>query len=476
MNDVSILVVDDDDDVRAALCDELSSHYAITPAAGGAEAFAALATRPFDVIISDLRMPDHDGIEVLDFARDQQPGIIRILLTGYTDERAHSALLVPDAPYKVGKPWHDEIEVVLARTLEQRRRTRQLSASLEGAFGLAQLERAFADVNGLAELGEAVALRVAAIGEVGWCGCVLDGVTVAGQRDGGVADGSGDGWLLALPIDGDGRLQLLAGGQGDETREVVRHIAAVAQRRAGLLTPAAPTHALDTARPTRSRLDELMRQATVGAMAGMLIHDIAGIIQSIEGAIGQVDAIAAEREDAELGELAADLGTASGDVLALFKDVRKFIRDGRPALRPIAADELVDRALRQVGGLVRARATLKTTLAPGVMVNAAPALAVHVLCAVLRNAGAASPPGGVVDVVVAADGDGATVSVTDDGPGVPPELAGMIFDAQVWQRPGGVGTGLAIAAHAIQAQGGSIAHHRAPGRGACFTVRLPRAE
>ena len=63
MNDVSILVVDDDDDVRHALCEELSPQYAVTPAAGAVEAFAALSARHFDVIISDLRMPEHDGID-----------------------------------------------------------------------------------------------------------------------------------------------------------------------------------------------------------------------------------------------------------------------------------------------------------------------------------------------------------------------------------------------------------------------------
>ena len=117
---VSILIVDDDDDVRAALYDELSRDYKVESATCGEEAFAALAAHTYDVVISDLKMPDHDGIEVLDFARLQDPGVIRILLTGYADERAHAALLRPDAPFKVGKPWYDEIEVVLRRALEQR--------------------------------------------------------------------------------------------------------------------------------------------------------------------------------------------------------------------------------------------------------------------------------------------------------------------------------------------------------------------
>ena len=154
MNDVSILVVDDDDDVRAALLDELSPRYVVTEAACGEEAFALLSAHRFDVVISDLRMPDHDGIEVLDFAQAQQDGIVRILLTGYADDRAHTALLKPGAPYKVGKPWYDEIEVVLARALEQRQRTRMLTASFEAAFSIGQVEAAFAATRTLEELAD----------------------------------------------------------------------------------------------------------------------------------------------------------------------------------------------------------------------------------------------------------------------------------------------------------------------------------
>ena len=61
MSNVSILVVDDDDEVRASLVDELSRDYQVESAACGEEAFAALSARRYDVVISDLKMPDHDG-------------------------------------------------------------------------------------------------------------------------------------------------------------------------------------------------------------------------------------------------------------------------------------------------------------------------------------------------------------------------------------------------------------------------------
>lgn len=475
MNAVSILVVDDDDDVRHALCEELSPQYAVTPAAGAVEAFAALSARRFDVVISDLRMPEHDGIEVLDFARDQQAGIIRILLTGYVDERARAALLAPDAPFKVGKPWYDEIEIVLARTLEQRRRTGMLSASLESAFGLGQLEVALAEARDLAELGEVVAMRVGMISGVTWSGCLLDGGALVGQTAPHPA-AEPDPWLVDLPITGDGRLRVVAGGAGDEARELIAHVAGLARRQIGVLTAEGADWAHEHNRPRRSRLDELMRQATVGAMAGTLCHNVAGIMQSVEGAIGQLAELAETRDDPELTALVADVAAASGEGVELFVETRKFIRDGKPTLRAIPVDDLVGRALRQTGGGIRAKAKLVVAPAPGVIVRAASALTVQILSAVLDNAAAASPAdgSGTVQVETSAEGEHVVITITDDGPGVAPELAGLIFEAQLWQRPRDVGTGLAIAAHAIKAQGGTISYRRVPGRGACFTITLPR--
>ena len=96
MKTARILIVDDDDHVRDALVDELGSTYTVEAVGSGGEAFDALATQQYDVIISDLKMPDHDGIEVLEFARDhQRPDAVRVLLTGYLDERAQRALHEP---------------------------------------------------------------------------------------------------------------------------------------------------------------------------------------------------------------------------------------------------------------------------------------------------------------------------------------------------------------------------------------------
>jgi signal transduction histidine kinase len=79
----------------------------------------------------------------------------------------------------------------------------------------------------------------------------------------------------------------------------------------------------------------------------------------------------------------------------------------------------------------------------------------------------------VVEVTQTADGP--TVSVTDDGPGVPPDQRERIFEPFV-RLPGnsrGTGLGLAIVRRTIQAHGGTISCEQSPTGGARFTLRLP---
>src|SRR5690606_36426095 len=68
------------------------------------------------------------------------------------------------------------------------------------------------------------------------------------------------------------------------------------------------------------------------------------------------------------------------------------------------------------------------------------------------------------------------LTVSDTGPGVPPELVDSIFDPFVTHRPGGTGLGLALVQRAVEAHGGAIFVDNVPateGTGAMFTLYLP---
>ena len=82
---------------------------------------------------------------------------------------------------------------------------------------------------------------------------------------------------------------------------------------------------------------------------------------------------------------------------------------------------------------------------------------------------------GRIRVSCAGDGDGARVTVADDGPGIERADQPRIFEPFFTTKREGTGLGLATVQRIVDAHGGSIEVESTPGRGAAFTVRLPAA-
>src|SRR5579883_2550606 len=78
-----LLIVDDDSDAGEALETLLrGGGYTCALVGSGAAALDALRRHPFDAIISDVRMPDMDGLELLDRVRRTHPVFHVVLVTG----------------------------------------------------------------------------------------------------------------------------------------------------------------------------------------------------------------------------------------------------------------------------------------------------------------------------------------------------------------------------------------------------------
>lgn len=72
----SILIVDDDAPIRSVLRRKLEQYqYDVCEAADGNEAIRALETTRFDLVITDIIMPEKDGIETICFLRLKQPEV-----------------------------------------------------------------------------------------------------------------------------------------------------------------------------------------------------------------------------------------------------------------------------------------------------------------------------------------------------------------------------------------------------------------
>ena len=97
----TILIVDDEPSARTTLGLLLKKRsHRVTEVAGVAAALKALADDAFDVVVTDLRMPDGDGLEVLRAARTHCPEADVILLTAYAGwESAKEAIQLGACDY-----------------------------------------------------------------------------------------------------------------------------------------------------------------------------------------------------------------------------------------------------------------------------------------------------------------------------------------------------------------------------------------
>lgn len=88
-----ILVVDDEQIVRDSCQRALTdAGYAVKTAASGCDALDACRAEPFDLMLTDLKMPDMDGLEVIQAMADEFPEVRIVVITGYpTPESAETA-------------------------------------------------------------------------------------------------------------------------------------------------------------------------------------------------------------------------------------------------------------------------------------------------------------------------------------------------------------------------------------------------
>jgi len=135
-----ILVVDDDPSLRRVMQAQLEQEgYEVAVAASAQQTLSVLELRPFDLVITDLKMPGMSGLELLKHARSQHPQVIVIMLTAFaTVDTAVEAMKAGAYDY-LTKPVHqDEMSVVVRRALEHVHlveQVRTLRISLNQKYG-----------------------------------------------------------------------------------------------------------------------------------------------------------------------------------------------------------------------------------------------------------------------------------------------------------------------------------------------------
>ncbi len=123
----SVLVVDDNEEIVEILYETLSQDYAVFKAENAVEGLAVLSKEKIDLIITDQRMPSMSGIDFLEKTLGYNPGIIKILLTGYTDTEDLIKAINKGHIYKfITKPFKpQELKLIVRRALEHYTMTKE---------------------------------------------------------------------------------------------------------------------------------------------------------------------------------------------------------------------------------------------------------------------------------------------------------------------------------------------------------------
>jgi two-component system NtrC family sensor kinase len=180
--------------------------------------------------------------------------------------------------------------------------------------------------------------------------------------------------------------------------------------------------------------------------------------------------------------------TKAHERLVLIQSSAVEIRDVLRKLLDFARESPDERAIAALDDVIRETVQLvqKTTAGDAVaiveelaggpfLVEASSNQLKQIFLNLLGNARQAMPGGGTATISISGDDSTVSVVVRDDGPGIPAEHLGRIFEPFYTTKldQGGTGLGLAVSLRIAESHGGSLTAASAPGKGAAFTLRLP---
>jgi signal transduction histidine kinase len=512
-----LLVVDDEMRQMEALCRTLTPEgYEVTWCATPYEALAALREQPFDVLLTDLMMPEMDGIALVGAALEIDPDLVAIMMTGHgTVSTAVEAMKVGALDY-ILKPFNlTAIRPVLARAVDVRR-LRLDNIRLREAMGIYEVSTALGRSRDAATVLELVAdaafqqsraqeVRVYVAGPAGADLRLVAARSRAEPPPLGSAVPITEplrGWALRkrqwLATLAEARPDRPAPPDADARPSRLSIPMFAGERFAGLLT-------FDAARPYRpvptgqikalsvlanagatalevSTLLEHLRRTNDGLrkFAWAASHDLQEPLREVALSTEQLARRCAALDGASTA-LAASAAHGARRILQMVQELRTFVDAGEVHAEPgVVADG--GAAWRQaVASLEPAIVACGARISDGTLpsVRMRERHLAEVFQRLLDNALKFRRPGSAPRIEVSATAGGGewTFSVRDDGIGIPAAFQTQVFE--LFQRLNrreeydGNGMGLPVCRRLIEAYGGRLWVESSDGGGARFCFAVP---
>jgi two-component system, NtrC family, sensor kinase len=488
---VTILVVDDDPKITFVVSEFLEAvDYRVISCSCGTEALAAIEQRPIDLVLLDIIMPDIDGYVVAKrmkafFGKDNFVPII--MLTGLTGINEKIAGL-ENADDVMCKPFsHRELLARIAGMLRIRSLHHELVVSRSRfQFLYENIPFLFAtlDMHGIIKNCNTQFGRKYGLSKKEILGKSLesffrkDDRPLLSQFVRSLKEGSSDEFqpVLCMVPPGESSEPIwvslngmyMKEGQNEYNVEIVmqdltRNIKLEQEQR-----------------DARKKLYLSARLASIGTLAAGVAHELNNPLTAVLGFSNALLARLREDDKIDKDEFLQYLGFINTGTLRcrdIIENLSRFAREKEIRIAPFALKECVDQSLNLINARARKKNIAFTAAIPGSIIAKADSQRIEqVLVQVFSNSIDFCPPGSAVSVAATGDGDSVTLTITDNGPGIAPEIILKVFDPFFTTKEVGTGAGLGLAiSHYIMEEcNGAISVESEGRQGTSVVIEMPQ--
>jgi signal transduction histidine kinase/FixJ family two-component response regulator len=528
MSDQSVLIIDDEVGI-AKLCKRLLERAGFTAAAftDPREGMEHLRLNRADLLLVDIRMPEVDGFDVIYFARQHQPDIAVLVMTGFGTVETAIQALHQGVDGLVLKPFERGEELVQAARQaladNQRKRDAARMQALRPLFDVTE--------SLLIETRPDRLLSLIIDAVCGHLHCehagyyefstsdhrlhllAGTGVTMPEDESGHDAGLIGQADALSAPLwvnsAGPGepeqraelekkklssvmcvpfsrlsvRSVLYAARSAGEPpfREVDLDMFLILARQAAIAMENAHLYAelrdyVRRVEESQQALVQAEKMAAAGRLTASIAHEINNPLQGLQNCLHLAghDELPPEKR-AEYFELAR---RELDRLMQTVQRMLEFYRPGAVSPKPVSVADLLQHVLDLASKQISERGITIQTNVPADLprVKAVSGQLQQVFLNLILNSYDAMPDGGILKISARPASNGIEILFQDSGPGIPDAYRANVFEPFFSTKEGGTGLGLTVSYNIVTAHGGTLELAPDRGPGACFRVLLPAGD
>jgi two-component system cell cycle sensor histidine kinase/response regulator CckA len=226
----------------------------------------------------------------------------------------------------------------------------------------------------------------------------------------------------------------------------------------------------------QNALEEAKRMSSLGQLAASLAHEFNNVLMGIQPFVEIISRNAPPGRGVSeaIGHITRSISRGK----RASQEILRFANPKEPNLFSIDVRTWLATLLGQLQASLPPTISLTHSIGDGVafMRGDSEQLELVITNLVFNARDAIGASSGQIDVAVSSEERRVRMSVTDDGPGIPPDMVRRVFEPLFTTKRNGTGLGLAIAQRLMERQGGTVTAENRPTHGATFHVTVPAAQ